>query len=121
MGRAGRSGPPTAASSRSWRAGSSKRTRGTAGPPGGGGGVTPDSAHGTTEVGWPEFLPDGRHFLYLTLGLQPHLRVGSLDSKESKDLGPCESQIKYVRPGYLLFSRSGALVAQRFDTGSLKF
>jgi Tol biopolymer transport system component len=82
--------------------------------------VLPDTAHAGEQVGWPEFLPDGRHFLYLALGQQSHLRVGSLDSKESKDLGPCESQIKYVSPGYLLFSRGGALVAQRFDTRGLK-
>lgn len=82
--------------------------------------VTADTTESGRQVGWPEFLPDGRHFLYLTIGRQSHLWVGSLDSKQSKDLGPCESQIKYVSPGYLLFSRGGTLVAQRFDARGLK-
>jgi hypothetical protein len=83
--------------------------------------VTPDSASGTSQVGWPEFLPDGRHFLYLAIVPQSILRVGELDSKSHKDLGPCESQVQYVAPGYLLYSRGGSLVVQRFDLGGLKF
>ena len=37
------------------------------------------------------------------------------------DSGPCESQVEYIPPGYLLFSRGGSLVIQQFDTGALKF
>jgi len=83
--------------------------------------VAPDSANQGTQVGWPEFLPDGRHFLYLAILPQSTLRVGDIDSKKIKDLGPCESQVQFVPPGYLLFSRGGSLVIQRFDTGALKF
>src|SRR5262249_25228873 len=87
-----------------------------------GGGVSADvvPSSASDQVGWPEFLPDGKHFLYLGLGARPVLRARSLDSKESKELGPCDSQIKFVPPGYLLFSRSGSLVAQRFDPGKLE-
>src|SRR5262245_7568499 len=87
-----------------------------------GGGVSADAVPSTAsdQVGWPEFLPDGQHFLYLGLGARSLLRVGSLDSKETKELGVCDSQIKYVPQGYILFSRGGSLVAQRFDPRRLE-
>jgi Tol biopolymer transport system component len=81
--------------------------------------VTPDSSGGIEQVGWPEFLPDGKHFLYLALAVEPSLRVGDLDSDERRDLGPCESQVQYVPSGHLLFSRGGSLVTQRFDARKL--
>ncbi len=82
--------------------------------------VSEDSVGHVLQVGWPEFLPDGKHFLYLSILPQPTLRVGSLDSEKHRDLGPCESQVQYVPPGYLLFSRGGSLVIQRFDVRALK-
>jgi Tol biopolymer transport system component len=72
-------------------------------------------------VGWPFFLPDGRHFLYMILGTRQALCVGTLDSKESRELGPCDSRAEYAPPGYVLFARGGALVAQPFDLRGLKF
>lgn len=86
------------------------------------GGVATDVARvdSTTQVGWPEFLPDGRHFLYLANQAPSTLCVGDLRSKEVRTLGPCESQVQFVKSGYLLFSRSGSLVLQRFDPRTLK-
>ena len=93
--------------------------------PASGGVATPevktDSVGRALQVGWPEFLPDGKHFLYLTVLPVPTLWVGTLGSKTAHELGPCESQVQFVPPGYLLFSRGGSLVIQRFDTGALKF
>jgi Tol biopolymer transport system component len=73
-------------------------------------------------IGWPEFLPDGKHFLYISGQSSTALigRIASLDSKETLPVGPVESQMSYVEPGYLLFSRSGTLVAQPFDAKVLK-
>jgi eukaryotic-like serine/threonine-protein kinase len=67
----------------------------------------------------PYFLPDGRHYLYLSYGRGPEERsicVGSLDSKDSKTLVSSESSAKYAPPGYLVFRRDASLMAQRFDT-----
>ena len=65
---------------------------------------------------YPEFLPDGRHFLFLVLGRDGHgIHLGSLDSKEHHLILRESSSISYVEPGYLLFGRNGALMAQRFD------
>jgi serine/threonine protein kinase len=81
--------------------------------------VRADSATKFVQLGWPEFLPDGRHFLFLSIQPQSTLHVGSIDSHEDRSLGPCESQVQYVAPGYLLFSRGGSLVIQRFDPRAL--
>ncbi|HTR01595.1 MAG TPA: protein kinase, partial [Thermoanaerobaculia bacterium] len=75
------------------------------------------------QVGWPAFLPDGKHFLYMAIAAklsESMYRVGSLDSKETTPFAPAQSQITYVDPGYLLFLRERTLVAQPFDSKSLK-
>ena len=77
---------------------------------------------GTPGTGWPEFLPDGRHFLYtlITPGSQEMtLNVGSIDSKHVKALFKTTTRVQYAEPGYLLFVRERTLVAQKFDVRSL--
>jgi Tol biopolymer transport system component len=72
---------------------------------------------------FPDFLPDGHHFLYLALSAKPEntgIYVGSLDSRESKRLLGVQSEVKYAPPGYLLFVRNGTLVAQPFDASRLE-
>jgi serine/threonine protein kinase len=72
---------------------------------------------------WPEFLPDGRHFLYMATALEesgmratPGVYVTSIDSPEATLLTRGHSRMTYVEPGYLVFVENGALLAQRFDT-----
>jgi len=77
-----------------------------------------DAAKGITTVGWPEFLPDGRHFLYMsgTAGTtNQSLMVGELDSKERKELFKTTSKVMYAAQGYLIYVREQTLVAQPFD------
>ncbi len=72
---------------------------------------------------WPQFLPDGQHFLYLAYGHDLDvgtLKVGSINSKETKTLGPAPSRTEYAS-GYLLYVSAGALVARRFDPAALEF
>jgi Tol biopolymer transport system component len=72
---------------------------------------------------WPFFLPDGRHFLYLAYSVQREntgIYVGSLDSKEAKRITNDDSNASFSPPGYLLFSREGALMAQPFDADKLQ-
>lgn len=74
---------------------------------------------------WPHFLPDGRHFLYVVTRTQPDnlglfgIRLGSLNSKETKSLLSADSSAVYALPGYLLFMRHGLLRAQPFDAERL--
>lgn len=72
----------------------------------------------------PSFLPGGRHFLYragartnTTEGSE--LRIGSLESGESRTLLPEVSQAMYSQ-GHLLYARDGQLMAHAFDLGRLE-
>ena len=85
--------------------------------------VKQDASRKERTVAWPEFLPDGRHFLYMATGEKPEdsvYRIGSLDSQESKVLAPAQTLVSYARPGYLLFVRDRTLVAQPFDAKTLR-
>ena len=88
--------------------------------------TTLDTAHGEYSHGWPEFLPDGRRFLFVALSTQPEYRglyLSSLDSPgRSRRVMPGFSRTVYSPAGYLLFGREGTLMAQRFDerTGELR-
>jgi Tol biopolymer transport system component len=74
---------------------------------------------------WPRFLPDGRHFLYIRIVVDPdsthELRVGSLDSKETSSLGRLDSRVEYAPDGFLLFAGDGALLARPFDAGNRRW
>jgi eukaryotic-like serine/threonine-protein kinase len=75
---------------------------------------------------WPEWLPDGRHFLYTATSLDATgkrapraVYVRSIDADDRKLLTHAESRVMYAAPGYLLYIESGTLLAQRFDTERL--
>jgi len=85
---------------------------------------------GETYHMWPEFLPDGRHFIYLTeysadsslsiLDRKRSVKIGSLDSYESKILFEADSRVQYCPQGYILYAKDGILLAQPFDAKSMK-
>jgi Tol biopolymer transport system component len=83
--------------------------------------VPSDPKKGIIATGWPVFLPDGRHFLFMNFATnnEQTLMVGSLDSADTTTLFKTSSRVLYTEPGYLLFVRENTLVAQRFDTKSL--
>jgi eukaryotic-like serine/threonine-protein kinase len=71
---------------------------------------------------WPDFLPDGKHFLYFAHGAtsaDSGIYLGALDSKEQKLLLRNDSNAIFAAPGYLLFVRDNTLMAQRFNPRSL--
>jgi len=73
---------------------------------------------------FPSFLPDGRHYLYLGIDVTRRtpaaIRVASLDSTESTELMRSGTSAVYAEPGYLIFRREDALVAQAFDARRLR-
>ena len=82
--------------------------------------TTPDPAQFQVSHRWPVFLPDGRHYIYLACNFSGYLDknfivLGSLDSNEKRNLVNASTNALYADPGYLLFWRDNALVAQRFD------
>jgi eukaryotic-like serine/threonine-protein kinase len=71
---------------------------------------------------WPQFLPDGKHFLFFLQTADPATQgtyAASLGGGEPKLLLRNTSAAIYAPPGYLLFVRQGTLMAQRFDANSL--
>jgi serine/threonine protein kinase len=71
---------------------------------------------------WPDFLPDGNHFLYFAHGstnADSGIYLAALDSKQRKLLLGNDSNAIYAAPGYLLFVRDNTLMAQRFNLRSL--
>ncbi len=82
----------------------------------------------TRETGhaWPEFLPDGRHFLYRTQieidssTTKDVVKIGSIDSDDSKILFEADTRFEYCAQGYILYIRDGVLLAQPFNHNSLE-
>ncbi len=98
--------------------------------PASGGQPTPIASHKGSGVGfsnrWPEFLPDGKHFIYLSGDLPSAgtsrlgIYLGEIGSSESKFLVQADSDALYAAPGYLLFLRGDTLMAQLFDASGEK-
>ena len=66
----------------------------------------------------PQFLPDGRHFLFLSRGDGVYL--GELDSSDTRRVLETDGDRATVyASGHLLFIRKDALWAQRFDAAGL--
>jgi eukaryotic-like serine/threonine-protein kinase len=71
---------------------------------------------------FPQFLPDGRRYLYLATGAQIlEIRLASIDSGDTKTLVKSATSAVYVPPGLLLYRRDKSIVAQRLnaETGEL--
>jgi len=80
----------------------------------------PDSSLGEIGHLLPWFLPDGRHFLYVTVTQKlgdEAIYLGTLDGKERKRLVGTRQAAAYTPPaassenGHLLFLREGTLMA----------
>jgi Tol biopolymer transport system component len=87
------------------------------------GGGTPSAAttleknRGEVSHSWPQFLPDGKHFLYFAMSQDPAktgIYVQELGSAARTFLLANATRAAYSA-NYLLFSRDGALLAQRLD------
>ncbi|MBZ5634483.1 MAG: hypothetical protein LAO55_15275 [Acidobacteriia bacterium] len=92
------------------------------------GGVPSNVIKTGTRYLFPEFLPDGRHFLYesATQSEKNGIYLASLDGKENRRIladtssGVFSPSVPQSRVGQLLFLREGNLMAQPFDAGSLQ-
>jgi eukaryotic-like serine/threonine-protein kinase len=86
--------------------------------------VKTDPDKGIVQVAWPDFLPDGRHFLFIADGKKPEDRsvmLGSIDGgSPARKVAEVGSLAQYAPPGYLLYVREDSLLAQPFDPGSLR-
>jgi Tol biopolymer transport system component len=74
-------------------------------------------------VGFPQFLPDGRHFLFYAKSSSADTTgtyVASLDGGDAQRVLNATSPALYAAPGYLLFVRDRTLMAQPFDPRALR-
>lgn len=97
--------------------------------PAGGGTPSPatvlNQARGDIAHRYPQFLPDGRHFIYWVWSLKPEntgIYIGSLDAKERVPETPLVTtwrEGRYALSGHLLYLQGGTLLARRFDPVTL--
>jgi Tol biopolymer transport system component len=83
--------------------------------------TTVDESLGDYQHAWPEFLPDGRRYLYLIRSSRPErtgVYVGSTDGAAPWRLMPAYSRVAYSQE-HLLFVRQGTLLAQPFDADTV--
>ncbi len=83
--------------------------------------TNPDVNRGESHT-FPQFLPDGQHFLYLTRSQgTPRVFVGSLDGRVSRHVLDTNARVSYAEPGFLfIVGDDGALLARRFDASRLE-
>ena len=73
------------------------------------------------QVAWPQFLPDGKHFLFIAFGgaeTVNGVRLAELDDETSRRVVGGLSRAELAPPSSLLFVRESTLVAQEFDASS---
>jgi Tol biopolymer transport system component len=77
----------------------------------------PRAAIGELRVLWRSFLPDGRRFLFLSVRGPGEgvVMIGATDGSPLQDVLRARSNAQYAAPGYLVYAREGALLAQTFD------
>jgi Tol biopolymer transport system component len=96
-----------------------------------GGTATPvtslDASRGEVQHSFPSFLPDGKHFLFSTLGNQAGgvsggraILLGALDSTDPPRLLVDRGTLARYADGHLVFLRDGSLMAQPFDLTTLE-
>jgi len=76
------------------------------------------------DYAWPQFLPDGKHFIYLGVALDPQnsgIYFATLDGKQNRLVLRSGNRAIFAS-GVLLYGRGATLVGQAFDpeSGQLK-
>jgi Tol biopolymer transport system component len=71
---------------------------------------------------FPQFLPDGRRFLYYVLdsGVRG-VYVGTLDGPDRRHLFDADAAAVFVPPAEVIYVRAGTLFSQRVDPATLAF
>ena len=66
---------------------------------------------------FPQFLPDGRHFIFYVTGPESSsgIYLGSLDGNESSRLMAADSSGAFMKPDRVLVIQQGTLIARRLD------
>jgi serine/threonine protein kinase len=84
--------------------------------------TTLDEKNGETAHRFPQFLPDGTHFLYVCLPEKENgldTRVGTIGGPPGPVVVSSSLRATYAAPGYLLFLQNASVMAQPFDVRNL--
>jgi Tol biopolymer transport system component/DNA-binding winged helix-turn-helix (wHTH) protein len=79
---------------------------------------TLDPAREEVMHAWPQFLPDGRSFLYAAVSKRPEwsgLYLGRVGDPARRRVRSGPYRTTYVPPGFLVYGNGSTLVAQGFD------
>jgi DNA-binding winged helix-turn-helix (wHTH) protein/Tol biopolymer transport system component len=82
-----------------------------------------DRAAQDISITWPQILPDGRHFLYHRVNLDPSRTgtyVGDRVTRDTYRLFDTESPAVFAAPNHVLHVRDEMLIAEEFDTSRLE-
>jgi eukaryotic-like serine/threonine-protein kinase len=85
--------------------------------------VALDRAAQDIVLSWPQFLPDGRHFLYHVVSLdraRTGAYIGDLDTRRSFRLIDTESPAVFAPPRHILHIERELLIAEEFDARNLE-
>jgi DNA-binding winged helix-turn-helix (wHTH) protein/Tol biopolymer transport system component len=82
-----------------------------------------DRAAEDISITWPQFLPDGRRFLYHRVSLVPSRTgtyVGDLVTRDTRRLLETQSPVVYAPPHHILHVRDNMLIAEELDPNRLE-
>jgi eukaryotic-like serine/threonine-protein kinase len=84
--------------------------------------VKRDAGRKEVGSGWPSFLPDGRHFLFIANDVKgpSNIEVGAIDGPDITVLGPVQSRIEYAA-GHVFYVSERTLMARPFSVNKLAF
>jgi Tol biopolymer transport system component len=84
--------------------------------------VAPAEGSEENNAAWPDFLPDGDHFLYVLEFDDGSMKVmlREIGDEESIEICDTDSRVQYAEPGFLLFVRDSTLLALPFSPSSRK-
>jgi len=84
-----------------------------------------DTAYAETNHRFPQFLPDGKRFIFTAVvgtccpAMKPgRLKIGTLGSMDAPEIMKLDTSIAIFASGHLLFNRENTLMAQPFDAAN---
>jgi len=84
--------------------------------------TTADAAQHEVGAGWPSFLPDGRHFIFVANDTNGPIaiKVGSIDSPETTRLADAESRVEFAAE-HVFYVTQQTLMARPFSSRKRAF
>ena len=79
-----------------------------------------DTSRGDRGHLFPQFLPDGRSFVFAILGREAGTYIDALGSQQARRILPDVGPSFYAEPGYLFFAREQTIMGIPFDSRALQ-